>query len=65
MSVLEFGMKYRNSTSRLLRLAANLCIAWEKKKTDWEEKKLKKQNVKDIDERAAKEVLEKIQRGQK
>lgn len=62
MSLLELGMKYRKSKCWLLRFAANLCIAWEKKWTEREEEKLKRQGVKNIDAQAAEEVYKKIQK---
>lgn len=61
MNLLEFGMKYRKNKNGLLRFAAKCCIAWEQKWADREEEKLKKQGVKNIDPKAAKEVYKKIQ----
>ena len=60
MLLLEWGIKYRTSKNVFLRWLAELCISWEKLWTECVERRLKKQNVRSIDKKAAEAVLQNI-----
>ena len=61
MGLLNFGIKYRHSKNLLLRILAETCIKWEKKRADLEEEALKKKNIKELDEATAAMILKNIQ----
>jgi len=62
MNLLFFGMKYKGSPHILKRTAAKICISLAKKNAEREEKRLKKHNIRGLDEKAKQEMLRKIEK---
>lgn len=65
MKLLNFGIKYRHSKNLFLRILAEGCIKWIKRRADQEEKALRKKNLKSLDEATQAMILENIQKAAK
>lgn len=62
MRLLKFGNRYRKSRWWVLRWAAELCLAFEKRWANREEKKLKRHTSQNLDREIAEKMLKEIKK---